>query len=287
MTKRFLDDYLLLDSGNGMKLERFGPYVLQRPSAQALWAPQKGMDVWKSADVAFSRKDSLRWTVQNRSLPESWTVRIKNIKLKLSATDFGHLGIFPEHQMLWEKMSAILEKAKRPARVLNLFAYSGGASFVAAKAGAQVCHVDASKAAIGWAQENAILNGLDKAPIRWITDDVIKFLKREVRRGQHYDGIVLDPPTFGRGAKGEVFKIESDLPLLLELCASLLSPTPLFLFLSCHTPGFSPTTLANLLANIAQQHQGELTQGEMFLLGEAETLPLPSGCFAAWSAGGP
>lgn len=284
MTKQFLDDYLLLDSGNGMKLERFGPYVLQRPSAQAIWSPQKDEAIWKSADVAFSRKEALRWTVHNRSLPTSWQVRVKNIKLKLSATDFGHLGIFPEHQMLWEKMSSILEKAKRPARILNLFAYSGGASFVAAKAGAQVCHVDASKAAIAWAKENAALNGLDNAPIRWITEDVIKFLKREMRRGQSYDGIVLDPPTFGRGAQGEVFKIENDLPMLLELCKNLLSATPLFLFLSCHTPGFSPTTLANLLTNLPQQHQGAISQGEMFLSGDPGTLPLPSGCFAAWTA---
>lgn len=270
--------YALLDSGNGRKLERFGGYTLSRPCAQAVWRPH--LADWK-ADAEFTRENENQW-IKRGVLPDSWTIEIEGVQFKIAATDFGHLGIFPEQRDFWRWIQTAIGKAGREVNVLNLFAYSGGSTLAAAKAGAKVCHLDASKGMVAWARENAQLNGLEAAPIRWIVDDAGKFLQREVRRGVQYDAIILDPPTFGRGSKGEVFKIEEDILPILQNCRDLLSPEPLFILFSCHTPGFSPLVLRHLLAQIMEGKGGEIDAGEMVLKGEAGALPVPSGTFARW-----
>lgn len=275
-----MTDYALLDSGHGKKLEQFGPYTLNRPCAQAIWAPHLPPERWAEATAGFNRQDGHNWKDRAR-LPESWTVAIDDIRFKLSATDFGHLGVFPEQRPLWAWMAQRLQRVSG-ASMLNLFAYSGGATLSAARAGARVCHLDASKGMVAWARENAALNDLTDAPIRWIVDDVTKFLKREIRRGTRYDAIVLDPPSFGRGARGEVYKIEDQLPDTLALCRELLSETPLFVLLSCHTPAFTPVGLSNLLGQM--KLHGRIESGEMLLAGPPPTLPVPSGSYARWAA---
>ena len=196
--------YALIDSGHESKLERFGEYVIARPSAQAMWEPTLASSVWNQADASFSRDGGNAWSTR-KQIPENWVVEIEGIKFKIAPTDFGHLGVFPEHSMLWSGMTKLISQQKKTPQVLNLFAYSGGATLAAAKAGASVCHLDASKGMVSWARENAALNNLEKAPIRWIVDDVIKFLKRELKRGTRYDGIILDPPSFGRGNNVELY----------------------------------------------------------------------------------
>jgi len=278
------DDYQLVDSGEGRKLERFGPYLLERPCAQAAWRPRLPHEAWRKADATFSRKGRMQWVVRG-DLPESWVVDAGGVRMKLSRTDFGHLGLFPEQRSLWQWSATRLRAAKADGlepRVINLFAYSGGASVAAAQAGASVCHVDASKGMVGWARENAALNGLQDAPIRWIVDDALKFLRREIRRGVRYDAIVLDPPTFGRGARGEVYKIDRALQETLECCAELRSDTPLLVVLTSHTPGFTPTVLSHLLRDFFGS--GQVDSGEMLLTGEPDVWPLPSGSWATWSA---
>lgn len=267
--------YQLLDSGAQKKLEQFGKFVLSRPCSQAVWKPVLHAADWNKADASFTREPANRW-VGMHALPPSWLVEHEGIRFKLMPTDFGHVGMFPEHALLWTWMRS---KLKRGAQVLNLFAYTGGVTLAAAKAGAEVCHVDASKTTVAWARENCALNGLEKAPIRWIVDDVIKFLQREARRGRLYDGIVLDPPTFGRGSKGEVFKIENDLPEILRLCFSLLSKDPAFVILSSHTPGYTPLVLHHLLRQASVG--GSVEKGELVIPGPLE---LTSGTYARWYA---
>jgi 23S rRNA (cytosine1962-C5)-methyltransferase len=280
-------EYSLIDSGHGKKLEQFGPYRLDRPAAQAAWTPCLSEKEWKDAHSSFTRENALKWQ-EKAPLPQEWMIEVSNIKFKLSATDFGHLGIFPEQKDFWlwiqETLKSAKELSKKPLNILNLFAYSGGSTLAAALAGAQVCHLDASKGMVSWAKENAVLNGLKEAPIRWIIDDARKFLKREIRRGTKYDAIILDPPTFGRGSSGEVFKIEEDLIPLLADCRALLSDDPLFVLLSCHTPGHSPTVLNHLLSQATRGLKGTIDCGEMFLKGEPQVLPLPSGTFARWKS---
>jgi len=263
-----MNSYELIDSGSGKKWERFGPFTLCRPCPQAVWRPQKHIE----ADATFSREGGNAW-IYKKKIPEQWEMLLKGVTMKISLTDFGHLGVFPEHAALWDWMRQYLEKG---VRVLNLFAYSGGASLAAAQAGAEVCHLDASKGMVDWARENAALNGLQGAPIRWIVDDALKFLRREEKRGSLYDGIILDPPTFGRGGKGEIFKIEEEILPLLELCKNVLSKRPRFVIFSCHTPGFTPMVLEHLLSQVFGK-RGE--NGEMALESPG-SLSIPSGSFA-------
>lgn len=277
--------YELIDSGKGRKLERFGPYLLIRPCSQAVWQPQMAESVWKKADAIFSRDEENKWT-HLRHLPSQWEIEAAQLRFKISPTDFGHLGIFPEQKSSWEWLQKILQSplaADRQPRVLNLFAYSGGSTLAAAKAGAAVCHLDASKGMVAWARENAALNSLEKAPIRWIVEDVKKFLMRECKRGSLYEGIILDPPSFGRGSKGELFKIEEDITDLLQDCRKLLSDKPLFILFSCHTPGFSPLAMQHLLAQTMQGLKGTIEAGEMVLEGNALTFDVPSGTYARWT----
>lgn len=277
------DSYALIDSGNGRKLERFGPYIISRPASQALWLPKLPHDAWQKAHASLTREGERLWN-KCPDLPDSWQAEVSGVTFLLKPTDFGHLGIFPEQRSLWSWLSGAVAQSKRkPAHLLNLFAYSGGATLAAAHAGAKVCHLDASKGMVAWARENAALNDLDKAPIRWIVDDVSKFLAREARRGTRYDAIVLDPPTFGRGSRGEVFKIEEQIIPLLQHCRALLSDDPLFVLLSCHTPGMTPTVLHHLLSQALEGYGGSIDSGEMVLTGQSsDVLPLPSGSFARW-----
>lgn len=267
------DDYELLDSGDGRKCERFGGFTLVRPCAQALWRPSR-RDVWKNATALFDREDGNRWHGRN-ALPKEWTIETAGIKFKLSGTDFGHLGIFPEQRAQWRWIRETC-RANPGARVLNLFAYSGGSTMAALQGGAETCHLDASKGMVQWARENAALNGVADRPVRWIVDDAHKFLAREQRRGRSYDAVIFDPPTFGRGANGEMYKIERDLKTTINLVKAVVSAKPLFILFSSHTPGVSPIVAANILA---QEFPGAtIESGEMIL--EGGPLPLPSGVFA-------
>ncbi len=216
--------YLLLDSGEGEKLEAFGDIVLSRPAAQAVWKKQQSAGVWKNVSAAFDREKGNSWK-NRQSLPDQWQIEVEGITFRLSSTDFGHLGIFPEQADCWKWLRETLkdgrERESRTFSVLNLFAYSGGSTMASALEGASVCHLDASRGMVDWARQNSALNGLADAPIRWLVDDAVKFLGREVRRGNRYDGIILDPPSLGRGKKGEIFKIEKDILQTLDLCKGL------------------------------------------------------------------
>lgn len=276
------DDYELLDSGNGRKLERFGSVILARPCAQAVWEPRRP-ELWDAASASFDRTDGLNWHGREH-LPEEWVVNVRGVRMRLSTTDFGHLGIFPETLDLWEWIAARIKAARMERdsapHFLNLFAYSGGATLAAALAGAQCCHLDASKGMVEWARGNAALNGLEDSGTRFIVDDVGAFLKREVRRGRKYDCVLLDPPSFGRGKRGELFKVEKNVQETLELVRQVMSDTPLFVILTSHTPGFSPIVLSNLLEQTFGQ--GILSCGEMLLRGGEGVLDLPSGTWGRW-----
>lgn len=278
------DDYELLDSGNGQKLERFGPVILARPCAQAVWEPAQPA-LWDSASATFDRKDGLNWHGRER-LPEEWVVTVRGVRMRLSTTDFGHLGIFPETLDLWEWIGSSVRQAaaerKEAPSFLNLFAYSGGATMAAALAGGQCCHLDASKGMVDWARGNAALNGLEDSGTRFIVDDVGAFLKREVRRGRKYDCVLLDPPSFGRGKRGELYKVEKNVQETLDLVRQVLSDAPLFVILTSHTPGFSPIVLRNLLEQTFGK--GALACGEMLLHGGDGVLDLPSGTWGRWEA---
>ena len=292
------DDYELLDSGDGRKLERFGRYVLARPCSQAMWRPAKSAAEWAKADASFDREDGNNWHGR-ANLPKEWQIETAGVRFKLGGTDFGHLGIFPEQRAQWRWIRQRVGEAasdQRPRsedaagmvlpRVLNLFAYSGGSTMAAALGGAEVCHLDASKGMVEWARENARLNGLADRPIRWIVDDAHKFMKREIRRGRTYDAIILDPPTFGRGAGGEMYKIERDLKDTLKLVKELLSEKPLFVLFSSHTPGLSQIVAENILAQLFPD--ARLESGEMLLEPSASApspaFSCPSGifCRAVW-----
>ena len=271
------ETYTLIDSGNQQKLERYGDYLIVRPCSQALWRPSLPQKEWDRADASFSREGGNAWNTKKK-LPESWVVEIEGVRFKISPTDFGHLGVFPEHSLLWKGMKEAIARRKNP-QILNLFAYSGGATLAAAQAGAHVCHLDASKGMVAWARENAALNNLTKAPIRWIVDDVVKFLTREIKRGTRYDGIIVDPPSFGRGSRGEVFKIERDVHETLQLCREVLTENPLFLLFTTHTPGMTPLVMGPLLQQKLEGLSGKMQMGEMIL--PAKTgIAIPSGSYA-------
>ena len=261
-----MDDYELIDSGDGKKFERFGRVSLVRPCSQALWQPAQ-MSTWGRANATFDREDGNHWHGRN-ALPKEWTIQTAGITFKLSGTDFGHLGIFPEQrpQWNWIRETVAQRQAGKPVgtvKVLNLFAYSGGSSIAAAQGGAEVCHLDASKGMVQWARDNAALNGLQDHPIRWITDDAHKFLRREIRRERRYDAVIFDPPTFGRGANGEMYKIERDLKETLSLVRDVLSDHPLFVLFSSHTPGLSCLVAENIVNQAFPVKRVE--SGEMLL----------------------
>jgi 23S rRNA (cytosine1962-C5)-methyltransferase len=275
--------YELLDSGAGRKLERVGEWTVSRTAAQAFWAPRLGKDAWAGAHAVHHRSDQGggRWETRAK-VPARWPVAIAGVKLFAKLTPFGHLGLFAEHASHWTWMRETIERAREsgPVEVLNLFAYTGGASVACAQGGAGVCHVDAAKGVVDWARDNAKLSGAEDRPIRWIVDDCAAFLKREARRGHRYQGLILDPPSYGRSGS-KVWKIEEQLPALLDLCAAVLGEKPLFILLSCHSAGFTPLVLDNLLAERFAR-PATSASGEMAIPESGSARPLPSGVFTRW-----
>lgn len=274
------NEYELLDSGDGRKLERFGDVVLSRPCGQAVWEKRRP-EIWAEAVASFDREHG--WLVHdNAELPSSWTVTINGIVMRLAPTSAGHLGVFPETRMLWGWIGDALSSFDGGrASVLNLFAYSGGATLAAARAGSEVCHVDASKSMVTRARENAALNGLDAAPIRWIVDDVGKFLDREIRRGRAYDAIMLDPPSFGHGTKGEQYRFDRDLAATLRQCGALLTAEPAFVLLTSHTLGVTTAQLESVMVDVLGG--GDTESGEMMLTGAGDVRPVSDGVWARWT----
>jgi 23S rRNA (cytosine1962-C5)-methyltransferase len=285
LTTKPSKDYELLDSGDGKKLERYGSFVLSRPDPQALWKPHIPMTEWNKADAVFVRKGKeVEWK-KKKTMPEAWNIVLGRMTFEIRPTTFKHTGIFPEQLSNWEWMEEKVRaaaKGGRPVKVLNLFGYTGGASLACAKAGAEVCHVDGSKMAIAWARKNQELSGLSEKPIRWILDDVIAFLKREVKRGNLYDGIVMDPPAFGHGAKDEVWKIEDDFTKLMELCFAVLSEKPLFFLINGYASGYSPIAYQNNLLSFQHKCGGEIETGELAIEESGTGRMLPCGIFARW-----
>jgi 23S rRNA (cytosine1962-C5)-methyltransferase len=277
-----LSTYQLLDTGNCCKLEQVGPFRLNRPAPQAVWPVALPRQEWQKADATYTRDSSGsgKWSYKRSKLPDAWEVKFHALKLEIKPTAFGHIGVFPEHGIIWHQLER--QSVDPEAEILNLFAYTGGGTLSAARAGYRVCHLDASRGAVNWARKNAELSGLSDRPVRWIVDDATKFLQREVRRGRRYDGLIMDPPSFGRGAKGEVFKIDRDLPELLKLAKKVLIPVPSFIVLSCHSPGFTPIVLGNLLASMMVEMEGTIQSGEMFIEdGQGRRLPL--GAWSDWN----
>ena len=277
------DSYALLDSGEGMKLERFGDCVLSRPDPEALWPKKLSPEEWAKADAAFSRKGATGAWKSKKDFPKSWVISYGGMKLELRPTSFKHVGLFPEQKSHWDWLAKKIVGAKRPIKVLNLFAYTGAASLSAAEAGAEVTHLDSSKVAIEWAKKNAELSGLSRMPIRYIEDDVLKFLRREVKRGNRYDAIIMDPPAFGHGSGATLWKIERDFYELFSLAEQVLSETPLAMIVNGYTAGYSPITLENNVRSIQQKFGGTIETGELALAEEGSDRLLPAGVFSRWS----
>jgi 23S rRNA (cytosine1962-C5)-methyltransferase len=279
-------DYALLDSGRGRKLERYGPHRLVRPEAQALWSPRRPEAEWDAADATFvgigEDEGDGRWRYR-KPIGETWPLAYDGIPFLARFTSFRHVGVFPEQATHWQWLKERIAGAGRPLKVLNLFAYTGIASLVAAKAGAEVTHIDASKKAIGWARENQAVAGLQALPIRWICEDAGKFVDREERRGNRYDGIILDPPKFGRGPKGEVWDIFADLPKMMAACRRLLSERPRFLILTAYSIRASFLSIDELAAECLDGMGGLLESGELVLREEGGGRRLSTSLFSRWS----
>ncbi|EPP35415.1 putative 95 family protein [Chlamydia ibidis] len=273
-------DYKLLDCGEGKKLESFGRIKLVRPCYSAIW-PKRSPNLWKDISAEYRRLgEDGEWNRFSK-VPEEWRISLEGVDCTLKLTPFGHVGIFPEHTGFWPALREAI-KHNSDSRVLNLFAYTGASSIFSAKCGARVCHVDASKAAVRWAHKNVENNALPDKRIFWVIEDVFSFLKKEIRRGKTYDIILLDPPTYGRGPEGEVFKIDRDFFSLLSLCSQLLSKSRSYFLVTSHTPGYTPEFLRALVQRAVPQLNRELWScGESFC-GKGDEI-LPSGVFAQWS----
>ncbi len=282
LTTRPSADYELIDSGNGEKLERYGKYVLRRPDPQALWNKTLSETEWKKADANFDATKKV-WKKNDKEMRNDWNVSFGNITFNISPTSFKHTGVFPEQEPNWNWTNELIKKAGRPIKVLNLFGYTGGATVSALLAGAEVTHIDGSKAAITWAKENAVLSGVDKKQVRWLIDDARKFVMREIKRGGKYDAIIMDPPAFGRGGKGEIWKIETDLLELLRDCSQILSDNPLFFLINGYASGYSGTAYYNLIKPVFEKYGGEFEYGELAIEESYAGRLLPCGIFARWS----
>jgi 23S rRNA (cytosine1962-C5)-methyltransferase len=277
------EEYALLDSGMGEKLERFGAYTLRRPDPQALWGKRLHSSVWSGADGMFIQEGrKAQWRMKS-TVPASWQMRFGGLNFTIKPSAFKHVGIFPEHLPNWAWMCERITHAARPVKMLNLFGYTGGATLAALQAGAEVTHVDASKTALAWARGNAAVSGLADKKVRWLLDDASDFVQKELRRGNHYDAIVLDPPAFGHGPKGEVWNIEESLVPLLQNCFLLLSDTPLFVLLNGYASGYSAIAYENNLLPLIVARGGSVEKGEIAIQesGDAGRL-LPAGIFARW-----
>ena len=260
------NDYEVIDCSDGEKLERWGEYLLVRPDPQVIWNTEKSHYGWKKMNGHYHRsaKGGGEWEFFN--LPEQWSINYKSLKFQLKPFSFKHTGLFPEQAVNWDWFSEKIQNAGRPVKVLNLFAYTGGATLAAAAAGAIVTHVDASKGMVGWAKENAKASGLSEAPIRWLVDDCVKFVEREIRRGNKYDGIIMDPPSYGRGPKGEIWKIEASIYDFIGLCTQILSDEPLFFLINSYTTGLAPSVLSYMISTeIVKKFGGKAVSDEIGL----------------------
>jgi 23S rRNA (cytosine1962-C5)-methyltransferase len=286
-SKKTNGDYELLDSGEGEKLERFGKVILSRPDPQALWRKNLGESEWKKADATFIRHEAAgEWKYKNdqgKKQLEKWSIDFAGLKFWIKPTAFKHTGIFPEQEANWDWLRSIL-KNHAGADVLNLFGYTGGASLACAQLGAKVVHIDGSKSAITWARENAELSGLKDKPIRWILEDARVFVKREINRGNKYDGIIMDPPAFGHGANKEIWKIEEDFLILVEDCINLLKDKPLFFLINGYSAGYSSIAYNNILLPLVEKFGGSIEIGELTLEESKSGRLLPCGIFARWRA---
>ena len=278
-------DYELLDCSGGEKLERWGEHVLVRPDPQAIWHTERNHPGWKKHNARYSRSNTGGGAWEKNKLPERWTVDYGSLIFNVKPMNFKHTGLFPEQASNWDFASDLIKNAGRPINVLNLFAYTGGATVACAAAGANVCHVDAAKGMVAWAKENAKSSGLEDHPIRWIIDDCAKFVEREIRRGRKYDAIIMDPPSYGRGPSGEVWKLEENLWGFVELVTQVLSDDPLFFIISSYTTGLAPSVLTYILeSTVTKKYGGHTESDELGLPVTHSGLVLPCGSAGRWTA---
>ena len=274
-------DYEILDMANGEKLERWKDIVLVRPDPQIIWKSKSFPEKWKNVNAKYNRSNTGGgYWEYSKKVPTSWQVKYKNLTFNIKPMGFKHTGLFPEQAVNWDWMIEKIQKANREIKVLNLFAYTGGATVACSYAGASVCHVDSSKGMTTWAKENIESSGLKNNPVRFIVDDVVKFVNREIRRGNKYDAIIMDPPSYGRGANGEVWKFEENIADLVELCSKVLSDKPLFFLINSYTTGISSTVLENILKlTVEKKYRGKLSSGEIGLPMTDSKLILPCGMY--------
>ena len=276
-------DYEVIDCSQGEKLERWGDYILVRPDPQVIWYTKKANKGWKKMNGHYHRSSKGGGEWEFFDLPQQWTINYKELTFNLKPFSFKHTGLFPEQATNWDWFSSIIKKADKPVKVLNLFAYTGGATLAAAKAGANVTHVDASKGMVNWAKENAVSSGLKDAPIRWLVDDCVKFVEREIRRGNKYDGIIMDPPSYGRGPKGEIWKIEDSIYPFVQLCTQILSDNPLFFLINSYTTGLAPSVLTYMIeTEVTSKFGGHTESEEIGLPVSSNGLVLPCGASGRW-----
>ena len=276
-------DYEVLDTSAGEKLERWGKYILVRPDPQVIWNTPKDDPLWRKYDARYARSSTGGGKWQNLRLPAQWQVRYKELTFQVKPMNFKHTGVFPEQAANWDFMMETIRRAGRPIRVLNLFAYTGGATIACAAAGASVCHVDAAKGMVLWAKENRDLSGIPEENTRFIIEDAKAFVQRELRRGNHYDGILMDPPSYGRGPNGEVWKLENELYGLVDRCAQAMSDTPLFFLINGYTTGFSYTVLQNVAQRCLCSRYGGRAEADDLALAVTSGGVLPCGATARWT----
>lgn len=276
-------DYEIIDMAEGKKLERWNKYILVRPDPQIIWTEKTYPEKWKKANAVYRRSKTGggAWEFKDKLKP-SWQVNYKNLTFNIKPMGFKHTGLFPEQAVNWDWMINKIQKAKREIKVLNLFAYTGGATVACLYAGASVCHVDSSKGMVAWAKENVVSSKLQERPVRYIVDDVVKFVQREIRRGNQYDAIIMDPPSYGRGTSGEVWQFESSLSHLVNLCTKILSNRPLFFLINSYTTGISAEVLSNILKIYMKSYIGKISAGELGLPMSSSNLVLPCGIYGRW-----
>ena len=276
-------EYEVIDTSKGEKLERWGKYLLVRPDPQVIWDTSRTNPGWKKKNGHYHRSQKGGGQWEFFDLPQQWAIHYRNLTFNLKPFSFKHTGLFPEQAANWDWFGGLIKNAGHPVKVLNLFAYTGGATLAAAASGAAVTHVDASKGMVGWARENARSSGLAEAPIRWIVDDCMKFVEREIRRGNHYDGIIMDPPSYGRGPKGEIWKIEDAIHPLIHLCAQLLNEKPLFFLVNSYTTGLAPAVLTYMISLELKSFGGTVDSQEIGLPVTSTGLVLPCGASGRWT----
>lgn len=277
-------DYEIIDMANGEKLEKWGKYILTRPDPQIIWKDKSFPKEWTKSSAVYKRSKTGGGSWEYKAkLPQNWQIKYGELVFNIKPMGFKHTGLFPEQAVNWEWMMQKIKDAKREVKVLNLFAYTGGATVACLSAGASVCHVDSSKGMVTWAKENVVSSKLQDRPVRYIIDDVVKFVEREIRRGNKYDAIIMDPPSYGRGAKGEVWQFEENIADLVSLCTKVLSENPLFFLINSYTTGISSEVLANIL-RLEIKKNGKISNGEIGLPMKNSKLVLPCGIYARWES---